>query len=441
MGQDLLGIVGTTVADKYAVEEAVGEGAFSVVYRAIHRDWQQPVALKCFKGFEDAPPETRERLVAEFIQEGAVLSALSGRSATIVQARDSGSLTTADGNVVPYLVLEWLDGQSLESILDEQRSRDAAGWSPEETTRFLEPLAQALAMVHRRGIAHRDIKPANIWVSGPIDAPDTFVKLLDFGVAKVVKDARADRFRKTGGYITSFTPAYGAPEQFSRTLGATGPWTDVYALGLMFVELLAGRPAVEGDDFIQLGMAAIDPARRPTPRALGVPVSDALERVLAKALSVNPEERYVDAGEFWAAVKAVECAEPASLGHDSRRPSFATHALAALSLRPSFRTAPPRKAERPLLLMAAAAALLVGSFIGSAAYRTWPSVREMWHAAETSAHTNMDSGSCAETSIVAAEDTAARSVRPATATAKRAVCPAGDSMYGGRCVKSAPTGI
>ena len=64
--------------------------------------------------------------------------------------------------------------------------------------------------------------------------------------------------------MSSFTPGYGAPEQFSRSLGANGPWTDVYALGLVFTELLAGRPALEGEDFVQLGVAAIDPGRRPT---------------------------------------------------------------------------------------------------------------------------------------------------------------------------------
>jgi serine/threonine protein kinase len=355
MGYDFLGIVGTTVGDQYLVEEAVGEGSFSVVYRATHRVWQLPVALKCFKGFDEAPPETRARLARDFVQEGAVLSQLSGRNASIVQARDAGVLMTGEGALVPYIVLEWLEGQTLEAVLEEQR-RDvvAAPWSMEQVTRVVEPVALALAMVHRRGIAHRDIKPANIWVGGGIDAEDTYVKLLDFGVAKVVNHRQSERFQRTGGFVTSFTPAYGAPEQFSRRLGATGPWSDVYALALVFVELLAGHPAVQGDDFIELGMAAIDPERRPTPRALGIAVSDELESVLAKALAVNPDDRFVDAGVFWEAMRHALRSDPGGAS-DHRR-------------------------ERRTWSAAAAAALVFGALLGSSAYSSWPIAHRFWQA-------------------------------------------------------------
>ena len=379
MAYDFLGIVGTTVGDKYWVEEAVGEGSFSVVYRAIHRVWQLPVALKCFKGFDDAPPETRERLARDFVQEGAVLSQLSGRNATIVQSRDAGLLMTADGAVVPYIVLEWLEGRTLENVLEEQRAAGgAAPWSIEKVMRVVEPVALALAMVHRRGIAHRDIKPANVWVSGALDDEETYVKLLDFGVAKVVKHRQTERFRKTGGYVTSFTPAYGAPEQFSRRLGATGPWTDVYALALLVVELLAGRPAVEGDDFIQLGMAAIDPERRPTPHALGVAVPDELEQVLGKALSVDPDERFVDAGDFWEAIRrAVNASQTAD---EPAAAALAEPSLAAKPIAPAVPRRSSRWRERRTWLAAAAAALLFGSLLGSGAYCGWPSAHRFWQA-------------------------------------------------------------
>ena len=97
-------------------------------------------------------------------------------------------------------------------------------------------LAIAITVLHSHGIVHRDIKPSNILVEA-----DGTVKLLDFGIAKVVQDAQkmAGSFAKTSGQITSFTPAYGAPEQFSRAHGATGPWTDAFALALVVAEDLA----------------------------------------------------------------------------------------------------------------------------------------------------------------------------------------------------------
>jgi len=97
---------------------------------------------------------------------------------------------------------------------------------------FLKRILPILDVAHRRGIAHRDIKPANIFVMGSAArAPETPCKLLDFGVAKMVSDhAKLNAaLAKTGVAITSFTPRYGAPEQFTRSYGATGPWTDVYS--------------------------------------------------------------------------------------------------------------------------------------------------------------------------------------------------------------------
>jgi eukaryotic-like serine/threonine-protein kinase len=138
------------------------------------------------------------------------------------------------------------------------------------------------------------------------------VKLLDFGIAKVVSDAQkmAGTFTKTSGQVTSFTPAYGAPEQFSRTHGATGPWTDVFALGLIVVEILTGREGLEGDDFIQLAISSSNPEKRPTPRALGATVSDAVESVVAKALDVKPGARWQTAGDFWNALRIAVAMAP-----------------------------------------------------------------------------------------------------------------------------------
>jgi formylglycine-generating enzyme required for sulfatase activity len=120
----------------------------------------------------------------------------------------------------------------------------------------------------------------------------------------------AGTFTKTSGQITSFTPAYGAPEQFSRTHGSTGPWTDVFALGLIVAEVIAGRDPLEGDDYVQLAVASANPARRPTPRTLGASVGDDVEAVLGKALAVKPADRWQMAGDFWNALRRAAKLEP-----------------------------------------------------------------------------------------------------------------------------------
>ncbi len=316
-GTDTLKLVGRTIADKYAVEGVVGEGGFATVYRATHILWKRPVALKVFKALSEWSASDRQRLLDEFIQEGALLADLSARTAAIVQARDIGMLETANGERVPYMVLEWLEGGTLEAVLEDEKRRGLAPRTVADTVRLLEPAAEALALAHRKGIAHRDVKPGNIFVIGDPRGEVT-VKLLDFGIAKVVSDMQriAGSFAKTSGHVTSFTPAYGAPEQFSRTHGATGPWTDVFALALVMVETMTGREPLEGDDFLQLGVAAGRAERRPTPRTLGATVSDDVERIFLKALAVNPADRWPVAGDFWNALREAMRMDPLRMTAD-----------------------------------------------------------------------------------------------------------------------------
>ena len=172
------------------------------------------------------------------------------------------------------------------------------------------------------------MKPANIFIIGDARGDHT-TKLLDFGIAKVVQDAQKMGFAKTAGIITSFTPSYGAPEQFDRAYGATGPWTDVFALGLVIVELLVGRDPLGGDNLVQLAYAAADPESRPTPRRFGVPTSDETEAVFLKALAVNPTERYQTVGDLWGALRSVALGQMATLIQTEPRtnpsPSMSTH--------------------------------------------------------------------------------------------------------------------
>jgi formylglycine-generating enzyme required for sulfatase activity/serine/threonine protein kinase len=294
------GLVGTTIASKYAIESIVGQGGFATVFRAQHILWKRPVAVKVFTALGAVAEDQRQQLLEDFIQEGALLADLSEKSTAIVQARDIGMLATKDGESVPYMVLEWLDGKPLEDLLAQEIADKAPLRSLEETVRLLDPVAEALALAHKKGIAHRDVKPANIFVL----AEGGGVKLLDFGIAKVVQDVQKMGFGKTAGHITSFTPLYGAPEQFNRSYGSTGPWTDVFALALVIAEVASGKEPMSGDDLVQLAVAAADPASRPTPRKLGVQTTDEIEAIFLKAVAVKPDERYANCADFWNALRA-----------------------------------------------------------------------------------------------------------------------------------------
>ena len=334
--RDPLRIVGTLVAEKYRIEKLVGEGGFALVYRAVHTIWNKPVAIKFFNGLSSAPIDQRAQFQQAFIQEGALLTELSSHTAAIVQARDVGTYTSPDGQWMPYMVLEWLEGFALDELLEREKRAGLAPWTLAEVLGLLGQVAAALDVAHGKGIAHRDIKPPNLFVLGAGERnPGAAVKVLDFGVAKMMSDNTELKaaLAKTGMGVTSFTPQYGAPEQFSRSYGATGPWTDVFALALVAVEMLAGKAPLEGDDLVQLGFAAGNPARRPTPRTLGVAVPDAVETVFARALAVRPEERYARASEFWAAFER----------------ALGTTSSAARTLRPSVRphTAPTELAPAP----------------------------------------------------------------------------------------------
>jgi formylglycine-generating enzyme required for sulfatase activity/serine/threonine protein kinase len=331
---DTLNLLGRTIADKYAVESIVGEGGFATVYRATHLLWKRPVALKVFRALGDFSAKDRQKLLDEFIQEGTLLADLSARSAAIVQARDIGMLDAPNGQQVPYMVLEWLEGATLEAVLSDEKTRGLRPRSVDDAVRLLDPAAEALALAHRKGIAHRDVKPGNVFVLGE-PRGEASVKLLDFGIAKVVQDAQkmAGTFTKTSGQVTAFTPAYGAPEQFSRAHGATGPWTDVFALALIVVETVTGQEPIQGEDFVQLAVASGRADRRPTPRTLGAVVSDHVEAVFARALAVKPADRWQSAGDFWNALRRALQMDPMRTTTDpasrSRAPSREAIAIAA----------------------------------------------------------------------------------------------------------------
>ncbi len=303
LGEDPFGWVGATLEGKLRIDAVVGEGGFGVVYRGHHLGFDAPVAFKCLKVPAELRGEEREQFREAFMTEGRLLHKLSRATSGIVQALDVGVAESPRGVWTPYLVLEWLEGMTLEEDIEQRRAMGLGGRSLHEALDLLEPAARALGVVHRMGVAHRDVKPANLFLSQVTDQPT--LKVLDFGIAKVLTENESvtRALASTGASIQAFTPKYGAPEQFTRRYGATGPWTDVFALALVLVEVVSGRDTLEGDDTGQLFVSAVDEASRPTLRARGVGVTDAVDAVVQRALSVEPRQRFADTDAFWTALR------------------------------------------------------------------------------------------------------------------------------------------
>jgi eukaryotic-like serine/threonine-protein kinase len=301
---DPFGWCGAVVDGKYRIDCVVGEGGFGLVYKAFHEGLRETVAVKCLKVPGSLSPEDREKFKESFLDEGRLLHRLSRANAGIAQALDVGAAMSPSGIWTPYLVLEWLEGRGLDEELAHRRTTGQGAYGLHEAVELLTPAALALAEAHKQGIAHRDVKPANMFLTR-VGGRWT-LKVLDFGIAKVLTGTTSltRALEATGGSIKAFTPQYGAPEQFDPRYGATGPWTDVFALALVFVETIAGQPALAGQDTIQLMIQAANPAERPTPRLRGANVPQAIEDVMRKALEVQPRERYLTAGDFWSALQA-----------------------------------------------------------------------------------------------------------------------------------------
>lgn len=276
---DPLGLVGARLEDRYVVERYVAEGGFAFVYRALDTTLGEPVAIKLFKEVEVAE---RDRLEAAFRREGELLERLSAAVPTLVRTRGLGRCAGPRGLTLLYLVLEWLDGDVLRV--------EPGGLPLAEVVTRLTPIAMALAAAHDAGVAHRDVKPGNLFVTR-----GGTIRLLDFGIAKVESD-RERGFASTATARSAFTMNYAAPEQLLNR--PTGPWTDVYALAIVCVELLAGRHPYAELGPLEVMLTLPDPNRRPTPLAMGVHVSSEIEREFAAALSVATETR-PDMRAFW----------------------------------------------------------------------------------------------------------------------------------------------
>jgi serine/threonine protein kinase len=228
------------------------------------------VAVKVLSTSAGTDPEA----LARFRREGA--SACRVQHPNAVQVLDLG----VNDEGVAYLVMELLRGRALDQVLDEKHRL-----TPRQSTEILEPVCRALAAAHAVDVVHRDIKPSNIFLHGPEGTP----KILDFGIAKIAGAAALGQNLTTDGSLLG-TPAYMAPERFRR--GPYGPKSDVYSLGTVLYEMLAGRlPFIPSspDPLALVAMQVED--EPPSLRPLCSDVSPSLEALVRSTLDKDPDAR------------------------------------------------------------------------------------------------------------------------------------------------------
>ncbi len=333
---DPFGLVGQVLDGQFRVDAHVGEGGFSVVYRGTHVGLSEPIALKCLKLPAALGSALVDSFVRRFRDESRLQYKLSQGNLHIVRSLGSGTtLAPATSALVPYTVLEWLEGKSLAQEFNDRREAGQQGRPLREVVALLDSAIDALAYAHAQGVVHRDLNPGNLFLART--SAGIKLKILDFGVAKVLADAAIaiGPTARTVGNVRMFAPAYGAPEQFDDRTGAIGPWTDVYAIALVVLEALGDRTVMEGEHLGEFALKALDGDHRPSPRALGIAVGDATEKVFNQALALDPSRRPRDAGEFWGMLKN-------ALQVDSRssRPPHA-EPTSPVTLRMKERASPP----------------------------------------------------------------------------------------------------
>jgi len=259
---------------RYHILEQLGEGGMAVVYKAYDTRLECDVAIKVIST-NKFTPDAVARALKRFEREAKALAKLTHPN--IVKVIDYGEY---EGQ--PYLVMPYLAGGNLKQYL---RQHGRLPW--QEAAHLLLPIAQALDFAHSQGVIHRDVKPANILLT-----QNGQPMLTDFGVAKVVEEeATVDL---TGTAAAVGTPEYMAPEQTGKNIDHR---VDIYALGIVFYEMLTGRRPYEADTPLAvLVKQASEPLPRPSQFASDLP--DAVEKVLIKALAKDPNDRYKDMGMF-----------------------------------------------------------------------------------------------------------------------------------------------
>jgi eukaryotic-like serine/threonine-protein kinase len=273
---------GSIIGGKYRVEGVIGRGGMGVVLAAEHVGLGRPVAIKLLNRSTDTSSEAVER----FLREGRAAAQLQSRH--VVRVFDVGTLS--DG--AAHVVMERLEGADLAAVLREE------GPLPVEVAAdYVLQACAGLAEAHDRGIVHRDLKPSNLFLTR--DRGEPLVKLLDFGVAKLV-DATERETSLTASSGLLGSPAYMAPEQI-RAARNVDARADVWSLGVVLFELVTGSLPFAGTTASAvLASIAADPPIRLRSRRADAP--GALERVISRCLEKDRDKRPRNAADLAAAL-------------------------------------------------------------------------------------------------------------------------------------------
>ncbi len=263
--------IGRVRIDKY-----LAHGGMAEVYLGTHLTLDRQVAVKVLHSYI----EENSDLLARFHREAKVVAGL--RHPNIVQIYDFDAV---DGH--PYIVMEYLKGPTLASYLRELHGRNER-IQPHQVARLLKALTASLDYAHEQGVIHRDIKPGNILLHKktgeiPLDQPltnDVEAILTDFGLVRIANSAS-----QTASGMVSGTPAYMSPEQARGD--SIDHRTDIYSLGIVLYEMLAGRVPFEADSSLTVIYKQIND---PPPPISGI--SPAVQKVIDQALTKKPEDRY-----------------------------------------------------------------------------------------------------------------------------------------------------
>ncbi|HSK65359.1 MAG TPA: protein kinase, partial [Anaerolineales bacterium] len=273
--------LGKTIG-KVRIEKLLARGGMAEVYLGSHLNLERPVAVKLLHSFIEEEPLLLDR----FQREAKVVAGL--RHSNIVQIFD---FDTVDGH--PYIVMEYLKGPTLAAYLRHLHHRKKR-IPPEQVARLLNELSIALDYAHGLGVIHRDIKPGNIMLHHnkddvPLDKPltdDVEVVITDFGLVRIMNAAT-----QTASGTVSGTPAYMSPEQARGD--PTDHRTDIYSLGIVLYEMLAGRVPFEADSTLTILHMQIHTTPPPIPG-----ISPKVQQLIDRALAKNPDDRYQSSREL-----------------------------------------------------------------------------------------------------------------------------------------------